>query len=188
MSVAMRQPMTAAEYLEWEERQEARYEFDGFGPVAMAGAREAHEDIVVNLVTALRTRLRGGECRVYSANLKIAVDGSYRYPDALIVCGKRDPRRTIAEDPVVVFEVLSESTGGTDRVTKRAEYGRTPSIQRYVIIEQTLIGAEVVTRAGDDWVGRSQGAGSVLAIPEAGIELPLGELYEGLDFSGLAGG
>ena len=187
MSVAMRQPMTAAEYLDWEERQEARYEFDGYGPVAMVGAREAHADIQANLITALRNGLRGRACRAYGSDTKIAVDGSYRYPAALIVCGPRDPRRIVAADPVVVFEILSDSTGGTDRVTKRAEYGRTPSIQRYVIIEQTLIGADIVTRAGDDWVGRSQGAGSVLAIPEAGIGVPLDALYEGLDLTGLAG-
>jgi len=29
--------MTLAEFLEWEERQPLRYEFDGVGPVAMTG-------------------------------------------------------------------------------------------------------------------------------------------------------
>ena len=181
MSVALRQRMTAEEFLAWEEKQELRWEFDGFGPVAMAGAKEAHGDIVANLVAALVTRLRGGLCRAYANDLKVAVAGSYRYPDALIVCGPRDAGRTIAQDPVVVFEVVSDSTGGTDRITKNFEYRNTPSIQRYVILEQAKIGAEVFTRAGDDWAGRIQGSGSVLHIPEAGIEIPLDELYTGLD-------
>ena len=37
MNLALRKPMTLAEFLEWEERQPLRYEFDGVGPVAIAG-------------------------------------------------------------------------------------------------------------------------------------------------------
>jgi hypothetical protein len=37
MTVALRKPITLAEFLAWEERQPARYEFDGFEPVAMTG-------------------------------------------------------------------------------------------------------------------------------------------------------
>ena len=181
MSVALRKAMTAEEFLAWEDRQELRHEFDGFQPVAMTGAREAHEDIVANLITALRTRLRGRDCRAYAANMKVFVDGSYRYPDALIVCGARDPRRTIAVEPVVVFEIISESTEDTDRIVKALEYRNTPSIQRYVILQQTQVGATVFTRDGDDWAARVQGRGSFLDLPEAGIELPLDELYDGLD-------
>jgi hypothetical protein len=50
-----------------------------------------------------------------------------------------------------------------------------------VILEQTAVGAEVFTRAGDDWAGRVQGAGSVLHLPEAGIEVPPDELYQDVD-------
>ena len=182
MSVALQKGMTAEEFLVWEEQQELRYEFDGFQPVAMTGAREAHEDIVVNLITALGTRLRGRDCRAYAANMKVFVDGSYRYPDALIVCGPRDPKRTVAVEPVVVFEVISDSTENTDRIVKAMEYRNTPSIQRYVILQQTQIGATVFTRNGDDWAARVQGRGSVLHLPEAGIEVPLDELYDGLAY------
>jgi Uma2 family endonuclease len=181
MSNALQQGMTGAEFIAWEAGQEQRYEFDGFRPVAMTGGREAHEDIQANLIAALRTRLRGQPCRAYGPNMKILADASYRYPDALIVCGPRDPKRTIAEDPVVVFEIISESTQQTDRVRKNFEYRNTPSIQRYVILEQDVIGATVFTRSGDDWAGRVQGSGSVLLLPEAGITLPLDELYDGLD-------
>ena len=182
MSVALQDAMTPAEFLAWEERQELRYEFDGVRPVAMTGGREAHEDIVANLITALRSRLRGRDCRAYASNMKVFVDGSYRYPDAVIVCGPRDPRRTVAVDPVVVFEVISESTEDTDRIAKALEYRNTPSIQRYVILQQTQVGATVFTRDDGDWVARVQGRGSLLLLPEAGIEVPLDELYDGLGF------
>jgi len=34
-----------AEFLAWEERQELRWEFDGFDPVAMTAGTRAHEII-----------------------------------------------------------------------------------------------------------------------------------------------
>ena len=39
MNLALRKPITLAEFLAWEERQPLRYEFDGVGPVAMTGER-----------------------------------------------------------------------------------------------------------------------------------------------------
>ena len=51
MSVAVRQPMSVAEFLAWEERQELRWEFDGFQPVAMTGGTAAHEVIGGNIRT-----------------------------------------------------------------------------------------------------------------------------------------
>jgi Uma2 family endonuclease len=183
MNVALRKPMTAAEFLAWEERQEARYEFDGFAPVAMTGGTRNHAALQSNLISALGSRLRGKPCQAFGSELKIAVGGAYRYPDAMILCTPGSGSATVVDDPVVVFEILSDSTATTDRITKNTEYRNTPSIQRYVIIEQTGIGAEVFTRDGQDWAGRVQGPGSVLHIPEAGIEVPLDELYEGLGFS-----
>jgi len=44
--------MTLAEFLEWEERQPMRYEFDGVGPVAMSGGTAGHAAIQRNLAIA----------------------------------------------------------------------------------------------------------------------------------------
>ena len=38
MNLTAPKPMTLAEFLKWEERQDLRYEFDGVEPVAMTGA------------------------------------------------------------------------------------------------------------------------------------------------------
>ena len=183
MNVAVRKPMTMAEFLEWEERQALRYEFNGERPVAMTGGTWNHASIQANLITALRSRLRGTVCQAFGSELKISVDGSIRYPDAFITCTPGDGRATVAADPVVVFEIVSPSSGSTDRIIKNLEYRNTSSIQRYVILEQTAIGAEVFTRAGDDWAGRVQDAGSVLHLPEAGIDVPLDELYQDIELA-----
>ena len=89
----------------------------------------------------------------------------------------------VVSDPVVVFEVLSESTAREDVFAKNAEYRATPSIQRYVILEQTRAAAVVFARKGEDWVSDVVTDEGVLQMPEIGIAVPLAELYADIDLS-----
>lgn len=182
MNLALRKPMTLAEFLVWEERQERKYEFDGFGPVAMVGVTAAHSTIQGNLAASLIAKLRGKPCRFHGPELKVEVAGHIRYPDGFVVCSTVANDATVVPDPVVVFEIQSPSTGSTDRIVKNEEYRATPSVQRYVMLEQDRIAATVFSRAGEDWVGHVLVGDTVLAMPEIGIEVPLPELYEGLVF------
>ena len=183
MNIALRKPMTLAEFLDWEAKQELRYEFDGIQPVAMAGGTRAHADIQANLAAALRTQLRGKPCKFYGSDLKIEVVGKIRYPDGFVTCSPGDNKSTVVTDPVVIFEVLSPSTSSTDRILKPREYQATPSVQRYVILEQDRIAATVLTRAGDNWIANILLEDSALAMPEIGVEVPLAELYDGIEFA-----
>lgn len=183
MTSALRQPMTTEQFLAWEEGQELRYEFDGFAPVAMTGGTFEHDAIQVNLIRALANRLAGTPCRTHGNSLKVEVMGSIRYPDAFVTCGPIPRGSTLLRDPVVIFEVLSKGTARTDRMVKNREYASTASVRRYVMLEQGTIGATMFERAGADWLGRILAADAMIRMPEIGIEIPLAELYEGLDLS-----
>jgi Uma2 family endonuclease len=89
----------------------------------------------------------------------------------------------VIHDPVVIFEVLSPSIARVDRVTRNVEYRATASVQRYVMLEQDSQAATVFAREGERWVGSLLTGDTVLAMPEIGIEVPLVELYEGLDLT-----
>jgi hypothetical protein len=173
MNIALRKPMNLEAFLDWEERQELRYEFDGFQPVAMTGGTSEHSAIQRNLIMALGSRLRGKPCQAHGSELKIAVAGSIRYPDAFVVCSPIPRGTTVITEPVVVFEILSPSTSSTDHIVKN----------RDVMLEQDRQGAIVFTRAGDDSVGHVVSGDAMLAMPEIGIDLPLAELYEGVSFA-----
>jgi hypothetical protein len=71
MSVALQRPMALAEFLEWEERQEFRHEFDGLQPITMMGETARHEAIGGTLRALLYHRLRGSQCREWGPNSKI---------------------------------------------------------------------------------------------------------------------
>ena len=151
MNDALRKPMTLAEFLDWEEKQELRYEFDGFRPVAMTGGTARHDIIGGRLRVALYERLRGKPCRPWGPTIKIQVTGRIRYPDAVVSCTPVGFGETIIPEPVVVFEVLGPETSRTDRMEKLREYHAAPSIQRDVILEQDSIAATVLVRRGDAW-------------------------------------
>ncbi len=185
--MALRKPLTLSEFLVWEERQELRHEFDGVQPIAMAGGTFEHDAIQVNLLTILNTRLRGTPCRAHGNSLKIRVADSIRYPDAFVSCVPIAPGSLIVAAPVVVFEVVSAGTSRTDRIVKLREYQATPSIMRYVIVEQDGVAATVFSREGAIRAARALTDDDMLAMPEIGVTLALAELYEGVTLAGDGG-
>ena len=91
--------------------------------------------------------------------------------------------RKLILDPVVVFEVESESTAIVDQMVKNDGYRATPSISRYVMLSQRSVAASIFARVGDAWVGSLvTDPAAILAMPEIGIEVPLLALYDGLEF------
>jgi len=182
MSQARVTSMTSDEYLAWEARQEFKWEFDGYQPVAMVGVTDAHGAIQVNVLTALATRLRGRPCYARGPEVRVQAGRSYRYPDAFVTCTLVPPATMTHTQPVVLFEILSPSTEHTDRFTKLREYCAIPSARRYVLIEQDqpLLTTYTLTDAG--WMLGHLTAGQMLDLPEAGITVPVDELYEGVSF------
>lgn len=177
MTLALRRPMTVAEFLDWEARQDLRHEFDGVQPVVRTGGTAAHSAIQRNLAISIGGRLRGTGCEFLGSDMKVQVAGSIRYPDGQVVCTPLPPGATLVYDPVVIFEVLSDGAAATDRIVKNREYEAAPSVRRYVMLEQDRIAATVFARDGADWVGHLlTGEAAVLALPEIGLSLPLVEL------------
>lgn len=182
MSRAQHLPMTAEDYLAWEDHQDRKWEFDGCGPVAMVGGTWVHSRIQANIIAALNNRLRGKPCQPCGPDMRVrTAPDKYRYPDVTVVCTSIPPDTRDLTEPVVVFEVLSPSTAETDRTDKLAEYVSLPSLQRYILVEQGRAFATVIALSPTGWTLLPAPPGSTLAMPELGIEVPLAEFYEGLD-------
>jgi Uma2 family endonuclease len=185
MSIARHEPhMTREEFLNWAAAQEQRYEFDGFQPVAMTGGTRDHSRIAGNVYLALRTRLQGTACETLGPDAGVSTVGdAVRYPDVLVTCTKGPGTDRVVPGAVVVFEVLSPTSGRTDRIEKLREYQAVSSIRRYVILEHTSVGLAVHARlkGEDPWIATALTDGDVLRMPEIGIEIPIAEFYEGTD-------
>jgi Uma2 family endonuclease len=193
MNAPLRKAWTQDEFLSWAERQETRYEFDGFQPVAMTGDFNGASMIGVNLLASLHTRLRGSGCRPLGPNAGLAIpNGNIRSPDALVTCSKVDLQERTVQGVVIVFEVVGSTAESNrrDRIVKVREYATVPSIRRYVILESSSVGLTVMERSSPDqiWQTTVLTAEDTLRLPEIGIEIPVAELYDGVDFEDLAQG
>jgi Uma2 family endonuclease len=186
MNVIRRTPrMTRDAFLDWADAQAVRYEFDGFAPVAMTGGMRDHSRICQNIYAALRSRLQGNGCEALGPDAGVATLGdAVRYPDALVTCTGGSGSDRLIPGVVVVFEVLSPTSGRNDRIVKVREYAAVDSIRRYVIVESTGVGLTVLERATPDeaWRTTVLTSDDILHLSEIGIEIPVAELYDGIAF------
>jgi Uma2 family endonuclease len=181
---ALEKPWTLDEFIAWEERQERRYEYDGIATYAMTGGTRAHAAIQANLLRLLGNQLKGKPCRPYGSDLKLKLETSVRYPDAFVECSPGDMKSREATKPVVIFEILSESTARQDLGVKNIEYQATPSVRRYVVLHQTAMAAEVFFRKEDgEWTHEFVTDAKLLDMPEIGVAIPLLDIYEDVGLS-----
>lgn len=187
MSATIRVPaMTREQFFNWAETRDTRYEFDGFEPVAMTGGTLNHTAIAFSLHRALHTRLRGTGCRPWGLDAGVAtISDTVRYPDGVVTCSPATGVSRLVPNPVVVFEVISPTSGHVDRIVKVREYATVATIRRYVIIESASVGLTIHERpeAGQKWTVTTAMTGDVVSLPEIGVEIPIAELYEDVDFS-----
>ncbi len=182
MTAAVRQQiMRIEDFLAWEARQEVKYEFDGFEPVAMAGGSVRHSAIQRNLAISVGGRLRGTPCAFHGSDMKVVTGERSRYPDGQVICGPLEGTATFTTAPVVLFEVVSPGYEEVDRVDKAGEYRRLATVQSYVILEQDRPAVTLMKRAAEGWLVQQLKAADVLRLPEIGIEVPVSELYEGVE-------
>ncbi len=178
--------ITVEDYLAGEERAEQKHEYLAGVVYAMAGGTREHSAIATNLLVALGTQLRGHRCRPFNSDLKLRIrladQTRFYYPDAQVVCRSNPPGDHFQDEPILIFEVVSESTRRIDEVEKRAAYLSIPTLAAYVLIEQDRPAATVWRRTPQGFVREAHAsAEAVIAFDEIDARITLGELREGLD-------
>lgn len=171
------------DFLSWEEQQELRYELLPGGVITMmAGGSGDHDLIAMNIGGALRPLLRGTDCVAHGSNLKVTSEQtrSSVYPDVFVRCGPPVGQGTRTEDPVVVFEVLSESTAHNDLTRKRQVYKAMPTVRVIVYVAPGQYRLDIWRKAPDGRFDDEvvEGQDAVLELPEIGATLSLAEIYE----------
>ncbi|HMQ57432.1 MAG TPA: Uma2 family endonuclease [Rhizobiaceae bacterium] len=180
--------MTVEEFFDWQERQDMNYELVHGVPVptvkAMTGASNRHDRVTVNAIVSLGNQLRGKPCRPHTADQSVRTVVGTRRPDLLIECGKPHPRSLEADDPRVVFEIMSPSTWRFDRVHKIEEYKQHPKIRVILLVDTEAPQVTVWRKVEQEWrLEKFAGLDAVVALPEIGAALPLAELYADIDWS-----
>ena len=186
MSDPALQPWTIEQFFAWQSRQQDRYELvSGFPIRMMAGARNVHNDIVINLLGELRVRLRGTGCRPFNGDgSRETLSGQIRRPDAGVNCGQRDPNALKAATPRMVAEVLSPTARDFDTFEKLAEYKLVATLEYIMVVEPNAPVVAIWSRDQKrSWVRHIiEGLDTAADMPAIGITLPLAEIYDGIEF------
>ena len=175
------------DYLEGELTSPIKHEYLSGVVYAMAGARNVHNEITGNAFASLHTRLRGKLCRPYNSDTKVRLrlpaGLRFYYPDVQVTCQPNPPDDTFQDQPIVVLEVISESTRRIDEGEKRDGYLALPSLEVYLLVEseRALV---IGYRRGPSGFVREVFSGLDASIPLGciGAELLFAELYERIVF------
>lgn len=184
-----RQFYTIAEYLELERQTGIKYQYEEGEVFAMAGGTAVHSLIGSNIGGELRRVLKNRSCNAYNSDLKIAVSAEkYRYADASVICDPveyYDENPEAAKNPVLIVEVLSESSELYDRGEKFKTYRQIPGFREYVLIEQRFPLVEVFFKIDDKiWQYRVyEQLDQMIQLHSIEAEIPVAELYSGVIFN-----
>jgi len=173
------------EYLVIERRAEYKSEYVDGVMYAMAGGSERHNLIAANIIISIGVQLRGRPCRVYPRDLKVRVPHSNRffYPDVSVVCGETkfaDDERDVIINPILIVEVLSESTAAYDRGKKFLSYQQIDSLQEYLLVSQDEVIVEhYIRRSRDAWLyTKAIGLEETTRLPSIECEVALKDIYD----------
>jgi Uma2 family endonuclease len=188
---ALRQPslISVADYLDGEEISDVKHEYLGGEIHSMAGATNRHNTVATNAVTSLSHGLRGKTCQAFNSDTKVRIEQSdhvrFYYPDALVVCHPNPDTDRFQDNPVVVVEVISESTRRTDLGEKRAAYLGIPSLKVLMFVETEEPRVVIHRRRAEGGfeIEHHSGLDAVIPLPEVGAALALAELYERVTFT-----
>ncbi|MGI8978048.1 MAG: Uma2 family endonuclease [Pirellulaceae bacterium] len=176
------------DYLAGELVSPVKHEYLGGVVHAMAGARNVHNIIATNILGSLHARLRGRKCRPFNSDTKIRVrlptHVRFYYPDGSVICRPNPQDDSFQDEPAAIFEVLSKATRRIDDGEKKDAYLMIPSLGVYVLIEQESAAVVVHRRTEQGFLREVHlGLDATLPLPEIESELPLREIYEGVEFS-----
>jgi Uma2 family endonuclease len=178
--------LSVEEYLAQEEHTQERHEYVAGEVFAMVGTTPLHNQISLNVASALRAALKGGPCRVFMSDVKLRVNSAdaFYYPDIFVTCGAASPTKDakLAVDAQLVIEVPSEGTSAYDRGEKLHAYRKLPSLQEYVLVSQDLRRVELYRRGPNvGWTFLTFERDETVELTSINLELRLASVYEDTD-------
>jgi len=182
---------TAEAYLQQERNATHKSEYYKGEIFAMAGASLIHNEIVGNIIFALKDALRKQKksCRVFPSDLRLHIPANtlYTYPDVTLICGEpefTDDNFDIITNPTLLVEVLSESTQQYDRGEKFKLYRDIISLQTYVLVSSESYLVEVFTKKSKNlWELKIyQDVDETVVLESLDISVPIKEFYVNVNF------
>jgi Uma2 family endonuclease len=181
--------MSPEEFLAFERSSDEKNEYRDGEIVLMSGASINHNRISTNLTGLLWQGLKGKDCENYSSDLRVWVPKTrlYTYPDAIVVCGEPqfvDDEFDTRTNPVLLIEILSDSTENYDRGEKFKNYRSIDSLREYILVSQKSAAIEKYLKHGDGFwmLSEAYGLDGTITLETIECVLPLSDVYDKVNF------
>ena len=173
--------MLVADFVQWDDGTDTRYELAFGAPVAMAPPSRRHVVIQRNVARALDRQTRF-PCGTYTGGgvARSEGDDELRLPDVFVSCEPLPP--LFFRQPRLLVEVLSPSTEKEDRTDKLDFYRSLESVEAALLVWQDKRRVQVIGREPDRWTIQDLVGGGDLSVTALDLRLTLDEIYDGIDF------
>ena len=178
---------TVEEYFDIENTSEIRHEFENGILIPTPGETLDANEIAGNISATLRKELRQKGYRIFTHDIRTIVHELrlYRYPDLVITAADTVKDIRHVTEPVLIVEVLSESTEEIDRNKKFRQYTALPSLQYYLMIHQDMALIEFYQRKGESNTFEFNffdKLSETINLPVLGTSITMEDIYEGINF------
>jgi Uma2 family endonuclease len=178
------------EYLELETKAEYKSEYRDGQIIPMAGGKVNHNKIALNLSSALNFALGKKSYNVFMSDLRLWIPDRllYTYPDVMVANTPlvfAENRQDTIVNPLMIAEILSDSTEKYDRGDKFRMYRTIASFKEFLLVSQTAMQVEKFTKnENDQWVlSEYSSKEDKISFTSFEFEITLDDLYEGVDLS-----
>ncbi|MBD2529935.1 Uma2 family endonuclease [Nostoc flagelliforme FACHB-838] len=180
---------TPEEYLELEEKAEYKNEYTDGEIIQMTGGTTNHNKIAGNFYKRFPLTLQGQDYEIYIGDVKLSIPRYclYTYPDVMVIKGKpiyEGTGKTIITNPLLIVEILSNSTKNYDKTDKFKYYRSIPGFQEYIMIDQYSFAVEqFIKQAEGQWIFKEyEGEDAVLVLDSIDFKITLRDIYERVNF------
>lgn len=173
--------MSLAEFLDWDDGTDTRYELIDGRVLAMAPPDPRHSAMTGRLARLIGNTLKP-PCEVFveAGIVTPSRADTCLQADLAVSCRPLDQQDRDVADPVLVVEVESPSTVRHDRGVKVDRYRELPSVQEILLVASAERRIQLWRRQGARWSVEDVIGDATFRLESCAIEIPLAELYAGL--------
>ena len=180
---------TPEEYLALEETAIDKSEYHDGEIVTMTGGTTNHNKLALNFCRKFPLTIKEQDYEIFinDVRLWISQNRRYFYPDIMVIQEEpiyQENNQTVVTNPLVIIEVLSNSTKNYDRGNKFFFYRSIPTFREYILIDQYSYHIEQFAKnSKSKWeLTEYDSEDSVLTLESVEFQIPIRDIYQRINF------
>jgi Uma2 family endonuclease len=155
----------------------------------MPGGTTNHNKLALNFCRKFPLTIKEQNYEIFINDVRLWIPQTrrYVYPDIMVIQGEpiyQENNQTVVTNPLVIIELLSNSTKDYDRGGKFLAYRSISEFKEYILIDQYSYHIEQFAKnSNGKWVLTEYDLeASILTLESVEFQIPLREIYERINF------